>query len=120
VVAERSDPTGDPATRLAPEVIEGFAGFLDEWEKVARESDTFLWDTEVDPEQIEFLALALFKIAVSLSSEPPPLGRTGRPLAGELFYRAFVVAFLDAMEAENRSLAAYAEELRSSWPDLDD
>jgi hypothetical protein len=104
---------------LAPEVIEGFAGFLAEWEAVARSSETFLWETEVDPEQIEFLALALFKIAVSLDADPPAELAAGRPTAADPFYQAFVLAFLDAMRAENKSLAAYAEELRSSWPGLD-
>jgi hypothetical protein len=99
-----------------PSVLEGFLGFLDEWEALADASPTFLWETDVDPEQIEFLALALFKIASSL--EVADQGPTGAPLDGELFYRSFVTAFLDAMEAESRSLAAYAEELRSSWPNL--
>lgn len=115
------DPTSAQAlesVRMAPEVLVGFLEFLDEWEAVARASPTFLWETDVDPEQIEFLALALFKIATSLATNPRP-GHPGAPVEGELFYRSFVNAFLDAMAAENRSLAAYAEELRSSWPFLE-
>jgi hypothetical protein len=41
------------------------------------------------------------------------------PVAGIPFYRAFIEAFLHAMALENKSLAAYAEELRSSWPGVE-
>jgi len=116
VLAERSSTETPEDTRVAPEVLQGFLGFLDEWESIAERASTFLWETDVDAEQIEFLALALFKIASSLDT--PARGSSGAPLPGELFYRSFVNAFLDAMSAENRSLAAYAEELRSSWPGL--
>lgn len=116
VMADRTAPDADPAARLSPDVVAGFVSFLDDWEEVARSSETFLWETDVDPEQVEFLALALFKIAVSLDDQ---VGGTGRPPAADDFYQAFVTSFLDAMTAENEALAAYAEELRSSWPDLD-
>jgi hypothetical protein len=108
--------TGPPD--LSPEVRTGFLGFLDEWEAVAAAGPTFLWDTDVDPEQIEFLALALHRVASSLSDAAVRRGHGLMPEAGTPFYRAIVTAFLDAMAAESRTLAAYAEELRSSWPGL--
>jgi hypothetical protein len=117
VLAERSSTEAPEHTRVTPEVLQGFLGFLDEWESIAERSSTFLWETDVDAEQIEFLALALFKIASSLDTPAP--GANDGPQPGALFYRSFVNAFLDALSAENRSLAAYAEELRSSWPGLD-
>jgi hypothetical protein len=103
---------------LPPEVLAGFAGFLDEWEAVAGRSSTFLWETDVDPEQIEFLALALYRLASDLAEAAERRGYGLMPPEGLLFYRVVVNGFLDAMTAESRSLAAYAEELRSTWPGL--
>jgi hypothetical protein len=103
---------------LAPEVLEGFVGFLDEWQAIASSSDPFLWDSDVDAEQVEFLALALHRIATELDAEAQQRGYRLMPADGEPFYRAVVSGFLDAMSSENATLAAYAEDLRSSWPGL--
>jgi hypothetical protein len=118
LLANREAADAPDALRLSDEVMAGFLGFLDEWEAIARSSDAFLWETEVDPEQIEFLAHALYKIAASFAEQYAASDLTITPAGGALFYRSFVNAFLDAMSAESRSLAAYAEELRSTWPYL--
>ena len=114
VLDDRS--TGGP--NLTPEVLAGFVGFLDEWEAIASSSDTFLWDTDVDTEQIEFLALALHRVASEVDESARARGYPLMPPEGAPFYRAVVNGFLDAMGAESSTLAAYAEELRSSWPAL--
>jgi hypothetical protein len=103
---------------LPPEVLDGFIGFLDEWDAIVAKSPTFLWETDVDPEQIEFLALALYRLATDLAEAAQRRGYALMPAEGLLFYRVVVNGFLDAMTAESRSLAAYAEELRSTWPGL--
>lgn len=112
------DGLGAETPDLSPEVRAGFAAFLGEWETVARASPTFLWETDVDPEQVEFLALALHRVASELSEAAVRRGYGLMPEAGAPFYRAVVTAFLDAMGGESRALAAYSEELRSSWPGL--
>jgi hypothetical protein len=119
ILATRLSDDAPEELRLPDEVAGGFLGFLDEWEAVAQASPTFLWVTDVDPEQIEFLALALYKVAENLSAESARRGQTFTPPGGELFYRSFITAFLDAMSAENKSLAAFAEQLRTTWPYLD-
>jgi hypothetical protein len=98
------------------EVLVEFRRFLDEWDAAARSSDTFVWETEIDPEQAEFLAHALFNIATEVFTAANRRGTFETPPAGAPFYRAFIEAFLHAMTMENKSLAAYAEELRTSWP----
>jgi hypothetical protein len=107
------------APDLPPEVMAGFVGYLDQWERIASTSDAFLWDTDVDTEQIEFLALALHRVATELDAAARQRGFALMPPEGEPFYRAVVNGFLDAMAAESPTLATYAEELRSSWPGLD-
>jgi hypothetical protein len=107
------------AESLPEEVLEGFRGFLDEWEEAARTSDPFLWETEVDPEQAEFLAHSLLNIARELEDLAARRGQYVMPPSGVPFYRAFIEAFLHAMTLENKSLAAYAEDLRASWPGVE-
>jgi hypothetical protein len=116
-VLDNRTSTGAPD--LPPEVMAGFVGFLDEWELIASTSDAFLWDTDVDTEQVEFLALALHRVASELNEAALRRGYALMPPESAPFYRAVVNGFLDAMAAESPTLAAYAEELRSSWPGLD-
>jgi hypothetical protein len=104
---------------VPPEVLDGFRRLLAEWDRAAASSETFLWETDIDPEEAEFLAHALFNIASELFAAASRRGRYETPAAGAPFYRAFIEAFLHAMTLENRSLAAYAEELRTSWPGVD-
>ena len=112
------DRTAVGAPELPAEVLGGFVGFLDEWDVIASASATFLWDTDVDTEQVEFLALALHRIASELTEAARRRGYALMPEQGAPFYRAVVNGFLDAMATESPTLAAYAEELRSSWPTL--
>jgi hypothetical protein len=119
-VLEAGPSGGRPLAEVVPtEVLDGFQGFLTEWEDAARASDTFLWETEIDPEQAEFLAHALFNVASQLYAAADRRGTFETPPAGAPFYRAFIEAFLHAMTMENKSLAAYAEELRTSWPGVE-
>jgi hypothetical protein len=113
------DRTAAREPDLPPEVLAGFVGFLDIWETVASASDEFLWDTDVDTEQIEFLALALHRVASELDEAARRRGYALMPSKSAPFYRAVVNGFLDAMAGESPTLAGYAEELRSSWPGLD-
>lgn len=114
VLADRAAAADAPPS----DVVDAFVGYLDTWQAVAQRSSTFLWEADVDAEQVQFLALALFRMA----SKVYDTVSTGRfpvmPDEGIAFYRAMVEAFLDAMAGEDDSLAAYAEELRSTWPRL--
>ncbi len=101
-------------------MLAGFVAFLDEWDAIASSSDSFLWDTDVDPEQVEFLSLAMHRVASELDEAAQRRGYRLMPDVAEPFYRAVVTGFLDAMAAESPTLAAYAEDLRSAWPGLDD
>ena len=40
------------------------------------------------------------------------------PPEGEEFYRAVIIAFLDALDREGGTYAAMAAELRTEWPGL--
>jgi hypothetical protein len=110
---------GPADVRLDPDVVEAFLAFLDEWEKVARADDRFLWVGEIDPERVEFLAHAFSNVANALSAAAAHRGSPAGPEEGEAFYRAVVTGFLDALGLEGGSVGAYARELRASWPGLE-
>jgi hypothetical protein len=116
VLADRATGPDAPPS----DVITAFVGYLDMWQEVADASSTFLWEADVDAEQVQFLALALFRVA-SQVYDTVSVGRFPvMPDESIPFYRAMVEAFLDAMVEEGGSLGAYAEELRSTWPRLAD
>lgn len=114
VLADRTNGPDAPPS----DVVAAFVGYLDSWHEVAETSPTFLWEADVDAEHVQFLALALFRIA-SQVYDTVSVGRfPAMPDESIPFYRAMVEAFLDAMVEEGGSLRAYAEELRSTWPRL--
>jgi hypothetical protein len=117
-VAEKAAaPDSDP---LPADALAGFVRFLDEWEAVAAHSTTFLWEADVDPDTVEYLALALYRFASELDEAARRRGFDLMPDEAMPFYRAVVTAFLDAMATESEAIAAYAEDLRTDWPRLHD
>jgi hypothetical protein len=109
-VAMQDAPPGD--------VVAAFVGYLDTWNEIAHHASIFLWEADVDAEEVQFLALALFRIASEVF-DTMSIGRFPvMPDESIPFYRAMVEAFLDGMVEEGGSVGAYAEELRSTWPRL--
>lgn len=108
-----------PELTLEPEVAAAFRGFLDEWQAAAEAGGEFLWATEVDPEQVEFLAHAFHHVAVALANAAERRGFPLAPSEGDEFYLALVTAFLDALGREGGARSEFAEELASTWPGLD-
>jgi hypothetical protein len=119
-VLERAAEGEGPAdVDLDDDVIDAFGAFLDEWERVARASEEFLWVGDIDPERVEFLAHAFSNVANALAAAAAHRGFSAGPVEGEPFYRAVVTGFLDALGLEGGSIGAYARELRASWPGLE-
>jgi hypothetical protein len=103
---------------LEPAVVDAFEQFLDDWDRTARRGPEFVWIAEVDPEQIEFLAYAFHNVATRLAAAAETRGYPLAPPEGEEFYLALVTSFLDALEQEGKVTAAFAEEIRGTWPGL--
>ena len=108
-----------PELALTAEVAEAFSGFLDEWQAAAEADERFLWSTEIDPEQVEFLAHAFHHVALALAKAAERRGFGLAPQEGREFYLALVSAFLGALEREGGAAAEFAEDLGSTWPGLD-
>jgi hypothetical protein len=104
------------AETLPDEVRDGFERYLTEWEKAASEDASFRWSTEVDPELVEYLVHAFYRVAVRLSEEAERRGGKLAPPGGDVFYTALVRALLGAIAKENPAAAEFAEHLRAFWP----
>ncbi len=108
----------DPRIPVAPEAIEGFERFLDQWQARAEQDTTFVWIADVDADEVEFLTHAWFGIAGALANEADQRGFPRAPSEGEQFYQSLVNGVLDALNAEDRSRQEFSEQLRDQWPGL--
>jgi hypothetical protein len=109
-------PRAHDAETLPDGVREGFERYLNEWDKAASAGPSFRWATDVDPELVEYLVHAFYRVAVRLSEEAERRGGKLAPPEGDLFYETLVRALLDAMSRETPAAAEFADHLRAFWP----
>jgi hypothetical protein len=107
------------AETLPEDLVAGFDGYLTQWEKAARGAE-LRWESEVDPELVEYLVHGFYRVATRLAEESERRGGRVSPPEGDAFYRALVHALLDAMSAEGAAAAEFADQLREFWPGLED
>ena len=109
------------ARQLPIQVAAGFSGYLEEWSDAAASGDVFLWEGKAEPEEVEYLLHAWFKLAQAVAEQrqqdpsvasPPP--------EGHVFYTTLVTTLLNALRAESRTTAEFAEHLAPFWPGLND
>ncbi|MEZ5141135.1 MAG: hypothetical protein R2726_01250 [Acidimicrobiales bacterium] len=105
---------------IAPELIEGFEQYLDEWDTAATGTHEVIWEVDLDPEQVRYLAHAFHRLALGLAEEAERRGYPISPPEGDEFYRCLVNGFLDALELESEPMREFAEELRTTWPGIKD
>ena len=77
-----------------------------------------VWEHELDPEQVRYLAHAFHRIAVGLAAEAERRGFPIAPPEGDEFYQCLVLALLDALERDSEPMREFAVELRTTWPGL--
>lgn len=75
---------------------------------------TLRWQADVDPDEVEYLAHALFNLDTQLSDEVG--GVPDAPKESRTFYLMLVRALLHALESQSAGRAAFVTQLRSSWP----
>lgn len=106
-----------PRTRFSAEALDGIECYFQQWEPLTHILDeAFRWQTEIDPDELEYLLCALFR----LDEQPSGDARRGerRPAydEGRLFFLVLVRALLHALETESPGRAAFADQLRTAWP----
>lgn len=78
--------------------------------------ETFRWQAEVDPDELEYVLHALCNLDAELSDEARQSEGPGIPAEGRTFYLVLVSALLHALEAESLTRAAFVDHLGSFWP----
>jgi hypothetical protein len=106
------------AGRVRPATIEAFEAYLDQWDRAAAAGPTFVWTTEIGPDELRSLGIAFLEIADHLAQAATRRGYPIAPAEGDEFYRALVTGFLDALSREGDESRELAEALRASWPGL--
>ncbi len=102
--------------RVAAEVVTRFRGYLDEWDLVAERGGEFKWATEIDLEQVEYLAHAFYRVAGKATEAAQVRGHRMMPIEADAFYESLVQGLLHALEIAGTPAAEFAEELRQFWP----
>ena len=105
---------------LAPDIIEEFERFLDEWDAAAARSTEFAWEGEFETSHARVLAEQYFKLARDLEARTQARGYSISPQDGEPFYQHLIQAIVNAFEHERDDLQAFAEHLRTDWPGFED
>jgi hypothetical protein len=114
-VVVRPDELG---VALPPDAIETMDAFLDEWEVAAADGPTFVWETDIAPDELMVLGGAWLDIATALARNAEARGYPISPSEGEAFYQALVSGFLDGLDAAGGEYAELAVRLRTDWPGL--
>ena len=109
----RAEPAGsDGVAALAH-----FDSYLGHWRRMACDGTAdFRWEAEVDPDSLEFFTLALYNLDRRLAAEVERGEREAGPVEAHAFNLVLVRALLHALAGESRGRAAFAEQLRWSWP----
>lgn len=100
------------------DTVDAFIAYLDEWAALATRGDPFVWEGDVDPERLEYLAHAFARIVDHLAALADERGAPGAPPEGDEFYQALVASIIDALDAHDEASQEFSEQLRDRWPGL--
>jgi hypothetical protein len=103
---------------LSADVVQAFLGYLDEWEATATSDREFKWSRDIDPDTVQYLVHAFYRVAQRLAVAAEERGTTVMPPEAKVFNVSLVTGLLDSLEAEGEPMVAFAEELRGFWPGL--
>jgi hypothetical protein len=117
VLAE-DDGRAASATGLPDDVVARFVAYLDAWDAEADRGDPFIWNGEVDPEQLEYLAHGFLRIVDHLVEAAGRPDGTGMPEEGDEFYQALVSSIIENLSRQGRAESEFSEQLRERWPGL--
>jgi hypothetical protein len=98
-------------------VLAHFEFYLRNWRRMACDGTAdFRWEAEVDPDSLEFFTHALYNLDRRLAAEVERGEREAGPVEAHAFNLVLVRGLLDALAGESPGRAAFADQLRWSWP----
>jgi hypothetical protein len=106
-----------PGLSLSADVVDELRHYLEQWKPEAcSKHRNFQWRGEIDPDQLEYLVHAFVRLDALLTDAVQRGERSAAPDQGRDFYLVVVRALLHALEMDGPCRAAFADQLRSSWP----
>ncbi len=104
---------------LGPETLDAIDSYVRAWaEATRRRGEVFHWQSEVEPDQLEYVTNALYNLDGRLSHQVMCGQRRAAPVEAEVFHGVLVDALLRALAEESPSRAAFSEQLGQTWPSL--
>lgn len=103
-----------PGADVPSDAAAAFYGYMDDWTALAAEGGDVTWRTEADPEVIEYLIYAFWRVTKEVNDEAGDAQVVPTPAAP--FYWVLVGGLLDALAAEGGSHAEFSANLREFWP----
>lgn len=104
-----------PGADVPSDAASSFDVYLEEWAAVAASgADEVTWTGHAEPEVVEYLVYAFFRLAQEVDDATGDVGVV--PVDAAPFYRLLVGALLGALEGEAGSRAEFASHLREFWP----
>lgn len=106
--------TEGPGAAVPSDAARDYDDYLDQWDDLATEDGEVTWVADAEPEVMEYLVYAFYRLAKDLldEAEQPRL----IPEEAEAFYVRLVGAVLDALAEVGGSQAEFAAHLREFWP----
>jgi len=101
---------------ITDDALDDVGRCLEQWKPTVPDGDDFRWQAEIDPERLEYLVHAFFRLDRQLSADVLAGERPEAPHEGRPFYVVLVRDLLRALAMESPGRAAFAERLRSAWP----
>lgn len=106
----------EPWPSASPSVFVDAASYLQRWMPCTGSlPNTLRWQADVDPDELEYLVHAFFKLDTQLSKQVGA-GVPDAPEESRTFYVVLVRALLHALETQSPARAAFVAQLRSCWP----
>ena len=105
---------GGPGAAVPSDAARDYDDYLDQWEALAEADGEVTWVADTDPEVMEYLVYAFFRLAKDLLDEADAPRII--PDDAVAFYVLLVGAVLDALKEVGGSQAEFAAHLREFWP----
>jgi hypothetical protein len=108
-----------PAGPLSAEALDAVGGYVRAWAQATPgQGDDFRWQSEIDPDELAYVANAFYNLDGHLSVQVRRGQRRAAPVQAGVFQRVLVQALLHALAEESPFRAAFSEQLAQSWPSL--
>lgn len=103
-----------PGSDVPSDAARSFFDYIGEWEVLAARGGEVTWRAEAEPEVVEYLVYAFWRVAKDVNDGAGPVSVV--PTDAAPFYWLLVGGLLTAMDEAGGSHAEFAANLREFWP----